>query len=273
MRWIIGDIHGMREPLARLLDEVTRVDAQARFYFVGDYVNRGPDSKGVIDLLLSLKDARFVRGNHDDIFDQVLGGTSYATNASMGNRMVAFQWFMDHGLDATFTSYGLDYAMLESWADRPTSDHMESLVDAVPESHRKFFRELPPVIEEDDLFIAHAKWDPYESDATPNLTKLLAADEAARHKLLWGRYSEEEIGATKAWRRTGYFGHTPVYAYAASQKTGDILMLPIAGHRLVLLDTGAALSAGGRLTAFCADNQTFVQTDHFGKLIELSEGE
>src|ERR1043165_8475603 len=136
--------------------------------------------------------------------------------------------------------------MLESWAERPTSDRMQSLVDAVPETHRKFFRGLPPVIEEEDLFVAHAKWDPYEPDG--QLTKLLAADDAPRHKLLWGRYSEEEIGATKAWRRTGYFGHTPVYAYAASQTTGDVLMLPIAGHRLVLLDTGAALNAGGRLT-------------------------
>jgi serine/threonine protein phosphatase 1 len=148
---------------------------------------------------------------------------------------------------------------------------MQSLVDAVPESHRRFIRELPPVIEEDDLFVAHAKWDPYESDKLPNLAKQLAGDDAARHKLLWGRYSEDEIGATKGWRRTGYFGHTPVFAYAASQKTGDLLMLPIAGNRLVLLDTGAALSAAGRLTAFCADDQTFVQTDHFGKLIQRTQ--
>jgi serine/threonine protein phosphatase 1 len=269
MRWIIGDIHGMRNPLARLLDEVTRVDAQARFYFVGDYVNRGPDSKGVIDLLLSLKDAKFARGNHDDIFDQVLNANLYATNASNGDRMVAFQWFMDHGLDNTFTSYGVDYAMIESCASRPTTERMRTMVEAVPEAHRRFIRELPPVIEEEDLFVAHAKWDPLEPDS--KLAEQLADDPAARHRLLWGRYSEEEIGATKSWRRTGYFGHTPVYAYAASQRTGDILMLPIAGHRLVLLDTGGALSAAGRLTAFCADNQTFVQTDHFAKLIELGE--
>src|SRR2546423_6721755 len=108
MRWIIGDIHGMLAPLKRLLDEVNELDSRAKFYFVGDYVNRGPDSKGVIDLLLSLNGARFVRGNHDDIFDQVLNATSYAGNASNGDRVVAFQWFMDHGLDTTFTSYGVD---------------------------------------------------------------------------------------------------------------------------------------------------------------------
>jgi hypothetical protein len=273
MRWVIGDIHGMREPLARLLDEVARVDPAARFYFVGDYVNRGPDSRGVIDLLLTIKDARCVRGNHDDIFDHVLNGAYYATNAANGDRAVAFQWFMDHGLDNTFASYGIDYAMLEACLNRPTTDRLQSLVDCVPEAHRRFIRELPPVIEEDDLFVAHAKWDPYDSDTSPTIARQLEHDPAARHKLLWGRFSEDEIGGAKGWRRTGYFGHTPVYAYAASQKTGDLLMLPIAGPRLVLVDTGAALSAEGRLTAFCADNQTFIQTDHFAKLIELREGQ
>ncbi len=46
--------------------------------FVGAFVNRGPDSRGVIALLMSLPNARFVRGNHDDVFDQVLSGVSYA---------------------------------------------------------------------------------------------------------------------------------------------------------------------------------------------------
>jgi hypothetical protein len=50
-----------------------------------------------------------------------------------------------------------------------------------------------------------------------------------------------------------------------------VLMLPIVGNRIVLLDTGVALSAAGRLTAFCADNQTFVQVDHFAKTIGAGE--
>ncbi|MEZ0265596.1 MAG: metallophosphoesterase, partial [Phycisphaerae bacterium] len=45
MRWIIGDVHGMLRPLETLLAEVRRVDSKARFYFVGDYVNRGPSSR------------------------------------------------------------------------------------------------------------------------------------------------------------------------------------------------------------------------------------
>jgi hypothetical protein len=37
----------------------------------------------------------------------------------------------------------------------------------------------------------------------------------------------------------------------------------------VLLDTGVALSASGRLTAYCADNNTFIQVDHFAKVVEV----
>ena len=105
MRWIIGDLHGMLRPLETLVQEIPRIDSEAVYYFVGDYVNRGPDSKGVVDLLLSLKNAKCIRGNHDDIFDQILHGTSYAENATRGDRFMAFQWFLEHGLTDTLLSY------------------------------------------------------------------------------------------------------------------------------------------------------------------------
>jgi hypothetical protein len=268
MRWIIGDVHGMRAALERLLDAVGRVDSAARFYFVGDYVNRGPDARGVIELLLSLPNARFVRGNHDDIFDRVVNGESYA-DAAENDRMLAFQWFMDHGLDQTFVSYGVEYAQLAVCSRRGETARLEEIVRAVPEAHRRFVRGLPGVIEDEDLFVAHAKWDPFESDRMPNLTAHLDRDPLLRHRLLWGRYSDEEVEGAKGWRRTGFFGHTPVYAYAASQRTGELLMLPIAGPKMVLVDTGGALNKSGRLTAFCAEERTFIQVDHHAKLVEV----
>src|SRR5437868_265246 len=143
MRWIIGDIHGMLRPLTTLLDAVRRRDAQPQLLFVGDYVNRGPDSRGVIELLLSLSNARFVRGNHDDIFDQVLHGQAYAENATRGDRLAAFQWFMKYGLDSTFISYGLDYAQLQRAAEDPTEQRLEAIVQHVPPRHGAFIRDLP----------------------------------------------------------------------------------------------------------------------------------
>jgi hypothetical protein len=270
MRWIIGDVHGMFGPLEALLEEVARRDAGARFYFVGDYINRGPDSKRVLDLLISLKSvgAQFVRGNHDDIFDQVINGQSYATNAANSDPVVAFQWFMEHGLDATFESYGVDYAALEQCQLRPGVERLNKITAAVPDSHKRFIRELGPLIEEADLFVAHAIWDPYENDLSESMRRTLERDGGARHKLLWGRFGEQDIAWTKMWKRTGYFGHTPVFAYAASQKTGELLPEPIVGNQLVLLDTACALSDTGRLTAYCAEAKRFVQVDRFAKIVK-----
>src|SRR6266700_1770784 len=113
MRWIIGDVHGMLRPLVTLVNQVRKIDPQGRLIFVGDYVNRGPDARGVIDYLLELKDADFIRGNHDDIFDLVVNGQCYAENAAHDDRIAAFQWFMKYGLDNTLLSYDCDYALLD----------------------------------------------------------------------------------------------------------------------------------------------------------------
>ncbi len=258
----------MLRSLAALLGEVRRIDPQPRFLFVGDFVNRGPDSKGVIELLLTLEKAKFVRGNHDDIFDQILNGKNYAQNSSNGDRFVAFQWFIQHGLDDTFMSYGVEAEALRECQEKPSSERIEKIVAMVPETHKQFVRNLPPIIEENDLFIAHAWWDPEESDSPNDLPRRIKDEVVARHRLLWGRYTEAEIFREKEWRRTGYFGHTPVYAYAASQTSGEVAMVPIAGDKMVLLDTGVALNQSGRLTAYCPDSHEFVQADHFGGIVE-----
>ena len=63
-RIFVGDIQGCLEPLERLLDAVAFEPANDRLIPVGDLVNKGPDSAGVLDLLMRL-DARPVLGNHD----------------------------------------------------------------------------------------------------------------------------------------------------------------------------------------------------------------
>ena len=130
MRWIIGDIHGMLRPLQTVLAEVNRRDPWAHLLFVGDYVNRGPDSNGVIELLLTLKNAHFIRGNHDDIFDMILHGSCYVTHPAAPDPLSAFCWFMEHGLADTFISYGIDYAELVAGA--LADDQRAIVVDNIP---------------------------------------------------------------------------------------------------------------------------------------------
>jgi hypothetical protein len=265
MRWVIGDIHGMYRALQGLLEAVARRDPDARFLFVGDYVNRGPDSSRVIDLLLSLPDASFVRGNHDDIFDLVLHGSCYDPHAAAPDPVSAFSWFMNHGLANTFTSYGVDYRELEQAERRPTPERLRQITAAVPEPHRRFIRTLPPAVEEPDLFVAHAMWDTDDADVTP-LGAVLRSNSRLRHRILWGRYTADEIRRPKRWTRTGYFGHTPVEVFGPAIHRGR--NEPVRGPKIVLLDTGAALTGAGRLSAVCAETAEVVQTDRGGAVVE-----
>jgi serine/threonine protein phosphatase 1 len=282
MRWIIGDIHGMLRSLRTLLDAVREQDPSPRLIFAGDYVNRGPDARGVIDLLLTLPNAFFIRGNHDDVFDEILHGEYYADNATRGDRAAAFTWFMKYGVDQTFLSYGADFNYLQRLAACPTPDGLDRLAAWVPTTHRQFIRNLPASYEEDDFFVVHGKWDIDESDHAPSIAERLADRPHYRHRLLWGRYTEEELYTPKSWGRTGYFGHTPVSNYLAAHREPALahagrsghgavrsspLMVPVVGTQMVLLDTAAALGTDGRLTAYCVDDGSHVQADHYGRLV------
>lgn len=264
MRWVIGDIHGMIRPLEALLRAIARHDDEPQLMFVGDFVNRGPESKAVVELLMSLTNAQFVRGNHDDVFDQVLCGHSYAGKPGEQQRVMAFQWFMQHGLDKTFHSYGVSGQELSYAARRPKNSTLDELAASVPAAHRKFIRELPLVIEANDMFVAHAKWDVYTGVDEPPITERLQQAEATRYTLLWGRYRLDEIYYDKPWQRTGYFGHTPVDSY-----NEEGALVPTAGAKIVLLDTAAALVPHGRLTAFCHEKQSFLQADAQGKMVAV----
>jgi serine/threonine protein phosphatase 1 len=265
MRWVIGDIHGMLRSLATLVEAVGKLDAAAHFYFVGDYVNRGPDSKGVIDFLLELKNARFCRGNHDDVFDMVLSGQSFAPNGNLATPLEAYLTFMQYGLANTLSSYGAEWEALEEIERNPSDRRLLEVLQCVPETHRQFIHELEPVIEDVDAFVAHAMWDPDLPAEAPNIRWRVENNIPLRQQLLWGRYSAPQLTRKKRWKRTGYFGHTPVQNYAENLD-GEINM-PLMGNKIVLLDTAAALHPEGRLTAYCCETQRYIQTSPRGQLV------
>jgi hypothetical protein len=265
MHWIIGDIHGMLRPLQTILRTIPQLDADPRLVFVGDYVNRGLDSRKVIELLLTLENATFLRGNHDDIFDEVLHSQSYCENDSQGNPLAAFQWFMQHGLDATLMSYGADLFELDQLARKPSMASLMTLMQKVPKAHKQFIRNLEPVFEKDGFFVAHGRWNPDDPIDSPSLREQLEASNRARQRLLWSRFTAEEIKREKRWGRVGYFGHTPVQTYEDMPDKGD--SVPITGPDIVLLDTAAAIGTTGRLTAYCHETGKFIQANRFGSLL------
>ena len=68
--WIIPDIHGCAGTLKTMLKNMLRATREDELYFLGDYIDRGPDSKGVLDTLMGLQEdgwnVHCLKGNHED---------------------------------------------------------------------------------------------------------------------------------------------------------------------------------------------------------------
>lgn len=147
--YAIGDIHGCREELDRLLERVeadlSGHEGASRLVFLGDYVDRGPDSAGVIERLagggLPGDGQTFLRGNHEMVFADLLRGEREAQSG-----------WLAYGGFATLASYGIERAQLfDGEPDVPAL-----LGAAVPEHHRRFLHGLEPSVRLGDYFFAHA---------------------------------------------------------------------------------------------------------------------
>ena len=132
--YVIGDIHGRLDCLnrAHALIEQDRNDYSVEYaseIYLGDYVDRGPDSSGVIDCLLArrpYRDMVFLRGNHETMFERFLAAT------------IRFEDWRRFGGAETLISYGLSGRQLSA------TDHVvRDIADVrVPVEHRDFLRSL-----------------------------------------------------------------------------------------------------------------------------------
>ena len=106
MIWIIGDIHGMLDPLVRLISATKMKEAMfgkkiSKFIFLGDYIDHGPNSKQVIDYLIDLDYEKvFLAGNHEDMFIQFYNETEYS-------KLYRKNWFETNGIRETIDSFGV----------------------------------------------------------------------------------------------------------------------------------------------------------------------
>ena len=120
--FVIGDVHGCVDEVDRLLEFVAP-GASDTVCFLGDYVDRGPSARGVIDRLIRLRTEGpkcvFLKGNHEDMFLGFLG---------LGGRHGdSFLW---NGGDMTLASYGIDERL----------GHL--VLERLPETHRQFLLDL-----------------------------------------------------------------------------------------------------------------------------------
>jgi len=171
--YAIGDIHGCADKLRRLIDQLAIDPKQDQLVFVGDYIDRGPDSFEVVDYLLGLKiifpNVVFLKGNHEQMLEDYLAGPDKLT-------------FLINGGQATLDSY---------LRHRPSPQG-----PVFPLRHQVFFRGLRLFYETENYLFVHAGLKP----------KVPLAQQHPGD-LLWIRsqfiYSDVDFG------KQVVFGHTP----------------------------------------------------------------
>jgi len=174
--YAVGDIHGCLDQLEMLLDEVQPDLEKDILLFVGDYIDRGPDSRGVVDYVLGLQQ-RYPReqvvclkGNHEAMFLDFLQGRER-------------ELFLFNGGLGTLRDYwGVNW------------DSKKELI--LPADHENFYRELRTYYETPDYIFVHGGLKPG-----------VALPEQQEEDLLWIR--GEFITSMEDFGRLVVFGHTP----------------------------------------------------------------
>lgn len=177
--YVVGDIHGCLDELVCLIDQLP-LEKSDRLIFVGDYIDRGPNSKGVVSYLLKIQEQStrelvFLKGNHEDMFLAYLG-----LPGQYGDM------FLYNGGRATLDSYGVSAAGLSS----------AEILQRIPPDHMEFFKQLRLYYLDNPFLCIHAGVNPLKSleNQTPD-------------DLLWIR--NEFIDNPHKLPYTVIFGHTP----------------------------------------------------------------
>lgn len=212
--YAIGDIHGRADLLSTLFVRIdndlnARPNSDVLEIFLGDYVDRGPESREVIDLLIERRRGRtamFLKGNHE-----------YYVTRFLAEPDILSKWKNIGGLD-TVLSYGVTPVRRENsqWQQEVAT----ALGLAMPESHYKFFHSLPLSFTCGDFFFAHAGVRPG-----------VPLSQQRQQDLLWIR--EDFLWHEQDFGKVIVHGHTP---------TKD----PEIRSNRINIDTGAY--ATGRLT-------------------------
>lgn len=175
--FVVGDIHGCSHELVKLLSVVdNKIQKDDRIVFVGDYIDRGPDSKGVIDILISRAASHpnehiFLKGNHEDM---MLSGAHY--------------WALNGGIE-TLRSYGSSNAF--------TAYEFNTYMDIIPADHKRFLQNLKSFYKEGRTVVVHAGLNPK-----------LPLEEQEENFMFWDRKYYKYNGA---YHDNEYvvIGHTP----------------------------------------------------------------
>ena len=172
--YVVGDIHGCYDKLIALMDKINIDLDSEKLVFLGDYIDRGPDSYEVVDYLINLKkkypDIVFIKGNHEEMLEKYISETDRFT-------------YLINGGQQTLESYSRYY--------KPTDDSL------IPDEHFKFFESLVLYQETDHYIFVHA-----------GLRKNVPLEKQKPEDMLWIR--KNFIQSNYDFGKQVVFGHTPL---------------------------------------------------------------
>ncbi len=192
--YAIGDLHGQSAEFDRLLSLIDRDGGpEAQVVFLGDYTDRGPDSRGVLDRLIAGRaegrDWITLLGNHDRMFAWFL--EDFPRHDP--HLLVGYHWLHERlGGVETLASYGIVFE-----GQTRLEDLHAMALQAVPEDHRAFLRGLVLMHQTPDLAFVHAGIRPG-----------IALDQQDENDLVWIR--QEFLKHTEPHPKLIVHGHTPV---------------------------------------------------------------
>ena len=221
MRYFIGDVHGCIKKLKKLINRLQVKDKNLELYFVGDLIDRGPDSKAVIDYIIELDSIGIktfsIRGNHEEML----------VNAYIHKQKITDTDWFANGAEKTMKSF------------QANANIKKSVNEIVPVEYFQFCNTLPYFIELPNYIIVHAGLNFKISNPLTDFKSMIWTREE--------NYNKELVNGKRI-----IHGHTPI----ALEKLKSNMFSGIPD--IINVDTGCVYiqhKGLGNLTAF--NSETF----------------
>ena len=274
MKYVIGDIHGHYTNLYSLTKRISEQDLNSEFIFMGDYVDRGPNSREVITFLIEFskyKKCTFLRGNHDDVISYLLGNkplfdSIYFCGSSRDDAMTKYNkiytWWRKHGLEQFLNSYNIHAS------DTVLTSYIGS---HVPDAHKEFFNKTrlfhAEIVNGKTYLFVHAHIPLINFNFKENVNLIANAEifpnygnnENAIFNCLWQSIKPRDLDRGINIEKCGIrynqdeilvVGHTPCI------NLNDKSHHAIIGNGIIAIDSGVCF--GGHLTAYCLETESFI---------------
>lgn len=185
--FVVSDIHGCNQTFQQLLKKI-EFSHDDQLFLLGDYIDRGPNSKGVFDTILNLMDQDYsvacILGNHEEILLQAV--EDFTTQK-------AKKWYYFHGGKETLQSFGIGHPK------------------DIPSQYIDFVQSLPYYIEFEQYILVHA-----------GLNLQISKPFTDHYSILWMRKYEQTVNLGWLDGRRIIHGHTPTDKQQIQQSILDV---------------------------------------------------